>query len=61
MNDTAPETYVDTRTFGDARPGDLLVYEDSYRNLAVAVSQGSAATLLGVEEGSELVLQVDTL
>src|SRR6266852_4972645 len=52
---------VAARTFGDARPGDLLVYEDSYRNLAVAVSQGSAATLLGVEEGSELVLQVDTL
>jgi S-adenosylmethionine hydrolase len=52
---------VAARTFGDARSGDLLVYEDSYRNLAVAVSQGSAATLLGVEEGSELVLQVDTL
>ncbi len=51
---------VAARTFGDARSGDLLVYEDSYRNLAVAVSQGSAATLLGVEEGSELVLQVDT-
>jgi len=51
---------VAARTFGDARPGDLLVYEDSYRKLAVAVSQGSAATLLGVEEGDELVIQVDT-
>ena len=36
-------------------PGDLILYEDSYRNLAVAVAQGSAAALLGVEEGSELV------
>ncbi len=50
---------VAARTFGDGRPGDLIVYEDSYRNLAVAVSQGSAAALLNVEEGSELLLQVD--
>jgi S-adenosylmethionine hydrolase len=52
---------VAARTFGDARLGDLIVYEDSYRNLAVAVSQGSAAELLGVEEGSELVVQVETI
>ena len=52
---------VAARTFGDARAGDLLVYEDSYRNVAVAVSQGSAAALLGVEEGSDLILQVDAV
>jgi len=51
---------VAARTFGDARPGDLIVYEDSYRNLAVAVSQGSASALLGVEEGSDLLIRVDT-
>ena len=51
---------VAARTFSDAKPGDLLVYEDSYRNLAVAVAQGSAAALLGVEEGSALLLQVDS-
>ena len=50
---------VAARTFGDARPGDLLLYEDSYRNVAVAVSRGSAASLLGVEEGSELLIQID--
>ncbi len=50
---------VAARTFGDARPGDLIVYEDSYRNLAVAVAQGSAGALLGVEEGSDLLIQVD--
>ena len=49
---------VAARTFGDARQGDLLVYEDSYRNLAVAVSRGNAAAVLGVDEGSEIVLQV---
>ena len=51
---------VGARTFADGRPGDLILYEDSYRNLAVAVSQGSAAAVLGVEEGSELLIQVDT-
>ncbi|MHB8470996.1 MAG: SAM hydrolase/SAM-dependent halogenase family protein, partial [Gaiellaceae bacterium] len=34
---------VAARTFADARAGDLILYEDSYRNLAVAVSNGSAA------------------
>jgi S-adenosylmethionine hydrolase len=49
---------VAARTFADARPGDLILYEDSYDNAAVAVSLGSAASLLGVEEGSELLIQV---
>jgi S-adenosyl-L-methionine hydrolase (adenosine-forming) len=50
---------VAARTFADAREGDLLLYEDSYRNVAVAVSRGSAATLLGLDEGGELVVRVD--
>lgn len=49
---------VAARTFGDARVGDLILYEDSYRNVAVAVSRGSAAELLGIEEGSDLVIDV---
>jgi S-adenosyl-L-methionine hydrolase (adenosine-forming) len=50
---------VAARTFGDATRGDLLLYEDSYRNVAVAVSRGSAASLLGLVEGGELVIQTD--
>lgn len=50
---------VSARTFADAGPGDLILYEDSYRNLAVAVSRGSAASVLGVDEGSEILLQVE--
>jgi hypothetical protein len=50
---------VAARTFADATPGELILYEDSYRNVAVAVTRGSAADLLGVEEGSELLLQID--
>jgi S-adenosyl-L-methionine hydrolase (adenosine-forming) len=47
------------RTFADAVAGELVLYEDSYRNVAVAVSRGSAASLLGVEDGSEIVVAVD--
>ncbi len=51
---------VAARTFGDAPPGALILYEDSYRNVAVAVSRGSAASLLGVEEGAEILIQIDS-
>jgi S-adenosylmethionine hydrolase len=50
---------VAVRTFSDATPGDLILYEDSYRNIAVAVTRGSAASLLGVEESGEIVIGVD--
>ena len=36
------------RTFGDAPPGGLVIYEDSAGEVAVAVNGGSAAALLGV-------------
>jgi S-adenosylmethionine hydrolase len=49
---------VAARTFADAGRGDLILYEDSYRNLALAVSRGSAASVLGVDEGSEIVIRV---
>jgi S-adenosyl-L-methionine hydrolase (adenosine-forming) len=42
------------RTFADAPTGELLLYEDSGRMLAVAVSHGDAAERLGVTEGDEL-------
>jgi S-adenosylmethionine hydrolase len=50
---------VAARTFDDAKPGDLILYEDSNRTVAVAVSRASAAAVLGVEEGSELLLRVN--
>jgi S-adenosyl-L-methionine hydrolase (adenosine-forming) len=50
---------VAARTFADATPGELILYEDSYRNVAVAVTRGSAASLLGVEDGSEIVVAID--
>jgi S-adenosyl-L-methionine hydrolase (adenosine-forming) len=50
---------VAARTFADATRGELILYEDSYRNVAVAVTRGSAADLLGIDEGGELLLQID--
>jgi S-adenosylmethionine hydrolase len=48
----APAHYV--RTFADVAAGELLLYEDADRVLAVAVSHGSAAERLAVATGDEL-------
>ena len=42
---------VVARTFGDAAPGELLLYEDAYRRLAIAVNGGDAAERLGARPG----------
>ncbi len=42
------------RTFADVAPGELLLYEDGARRLALAVSLGDAARRLGVEIDDEL-------
>jgi S-adenosyl-L-methionine hydrolase (adenosine-forming) len=49
---------VFARTFADAPRGALILYEDSYGSLALAVSRGSAAQLLRLEEGGEIVLDL---
>ena len=42
---------VMARTFADARPGDVILYEDSYRNMSVAISRGSAGRMLHASPG----------
>jgi S-adenosylmethionine hydrolase len=44
------------RTFADARPGELLLYEDSWGALALAVNRGDARAELGLEVDAELRL-----
>lgn len=44
------------RTFGDVPIGELVIYEDSAGDVAVAVNGASAAALLGVAAGDELEL-----
>jgi S-adenosyl-L-methionine hydrolase (adenosine-forming) len=41
-------------TFADVPSGQLLLYEDSYRWLALAVNRGSAADLLGLRLDDEV-------
>lgn len=47
---------VAARTFADVRPGDVVLYEDSYRNVALALNQGNAAQAFGTKVGAELRL-----
>jgi S-adenosylmethionine hydrolase len=45
---------VAARTFADARKGDVILYEDSYRNIALALSGGNAAELFAAAPGQEV-------
>jgi S-adenosylmethionine hydrolase len=44
------------QTFADVRPGELLLYEDAWRSLALAVNRGDAAGLLGLRPDAEVRL-----
>ena len=44
------------RSFADVAPGEMLVYEDAYRMLAIAVNRGDAAAVLGVGPDDDLRL-----
>ncbi len=50
---------VAARTFSDARSGDLILYEDSYGNVAVAMNRGNAAEMLAANAGEELRINLD--
>jgi S-adenosylmethionine hydrolase len=43
-------------TFADVRAGELLLYEDAWRSLALAVNRGDAAALLGLKPDDEVRL-----
>jgi S-adenosylmethionine hydrolase len=53
------ERYLATyaQTFADVRPGELIVYEDAYRTLAVAINRGDAAGTLGLSPDAEARLR----
>jgi len=48
---------VAARTFADARPGDILLYEDSYRNIALAINGGNAAEMFAVRAGDRIAVR----
>ena len=45
---------VMARTFADARAGDVILYEDSYKNMSLAISRGSASRMLHAAPGQEI-------
>ena len=57
--EAAGERYIATyaQTFADVRPGELIVYEDAYRTLALAINRGDAAGTLGLQPDTEVRLR----
>ncbi len=57
--DVRGETYAATyaQTFADVSAGELLVYQDAYRTLALAINRGDAAGTLALKPDDELRLQ----
>ena len=51
---------VAARTFADARPGDIILYEDSFANVAIAISGGSAADLFGAGASDDVRIHLRT-
>jgi S-adenosylmethionine hydrolase len=47
-----------TRTFVDAREGDVILYEDSYRNMSLAINRGNAAAMLHAAPGHAVTVRV---
>jgi S-adenosylmethionine hydrolase len=50
---------VAARTFSDARAGDLILYEDSYQNIAVAMNRGDAGEMLSARPEQQLRINLD--
>jgi len=57
--DALGESYSATyaQTFADVSPGELIVYQDAYRTLALAINRGHAAGTLGLAPDAEVRLR----
>ncbi len=44
--------------FADARAGDIILYEDAYQNIAVAITDGNAAEMFSIRPGQQLSIRV---
>jgi S-adenosyl-L-methionine hydrolase (adenosine-forming) len=47
------------RTFADARSGEVILYEDAYDNVALAISGGNAAQTFSVSAGDEIRIRTE--
>jgi S-adenosyl-L-methionine hydrolase (adenosine-forming) len=48
---------VAANTFAEVRRGEIVLYEDSYWRIALAINQGNAAEMFGAQVGEELRLR----
>ncbi len=46
------------RAFSDVRAGDIILYEDSYENITVALTHGNAAEMLLARAGQRITIRV---
>jgi hypothetical protein len=49
---------VAARTFADVGRGDIVLYEDSYRNIAIAINEGDAASVVSARAGDVVRIRV---
>jgi S-adenosylmethionine hydrolase len=49
---------IAAKTFTDARGGEIILYEDAYENIAIAISGGSAAETLSAEPGADVRIRL---
>jgi hypothetical protein len=49
---------IAARTFADVRVGDIVLYEDAYGNIALAINVGSAAEMVSARAGDEVGITV---
>jgi S-adenosyl-L-methionine hydrolase (adenosine-forming) len=56
----ATEKYyaIAARTFTDARGGEIILYEDAYENIAIAISGGSAAETFSAQPGVDVRIRL---
>ena len=55
LGESYSATYA--QTFADVSPGELIVYQDAYRTLALAINRGDAAGTLGLTPDAEVRLR----
>jgi S-adenosyl-L-methionine hydrolase (adenosine-forming) len=48
---------VSARTFADVKPGDVVLYEDAYENVSIALNGGSIAGVFAARAGRELLIR----
>jgi S-adenosylmethionine hydrolase len=49
---------VAARTFGEVARGDIVLYEDSYRNISIAINVGDAASVISARAGDRVRIRV---